>query len=146
MDRFINHIPAHTSWPTTILHFGFLGVVLHQYMRVVEVDANALKYLLAYTIVPLTVILDLHLYGGLDVPASLLRTFVVVSSFNAGLFGSIFVYRSFFHRLRRFPGPFWAKVSKFWAFAAAIKRQRFYLDVAKVHEKYGDFVRVGKSG
>lgn len=145
MDRIINHIPAHTSWPTTILHFGLLGIVVHQYMRVVEVDSKALKYLLAYIFVPLIIVLDLHFYGGLDVPASLLRTFVVVSSFNAGLFGSIFVYRVFFHRLRRFPGPFWAKVSMLWSFVAAIKRQKFYLDVAEMHEKYGDFVRVGKS-
>ncbi|PSR83512.1 cytochrome P450 [Coniella lustricola] len=143
MDRLIQHIPADSAWTTLVFQFGLLGIAVHPYMRLVEVDSKATTYFLSYVFVPLAIVLDLHFYGGLSVSASLLRTFVVVSSFSAGLFASILVYRLFFHRLRRFPGPFGAKVSKIWAFVGCLKRHTSYLDVAELHDKYGDFVRVG---
>lgn len=65
------------------------------------------------------------------------------TSFLAGLFGSIFVYRVVFHRLRHFPGPFGAKVSKFWALKQAAETVQWNEKVRELHRKYGDFVRTG---
>lgn len=65
-----------------------------------------------------------------------------VAVFYATLALSITVYRLFFHRLRRFPGPFGARVTKFynsWHYIGG----RNYQNLDKLHEKYGRVVRTG---
>jgi len=59
------------------------------------------------------------------------------------LFSSIAIYRLFFHRLRRFPGPKLAAVTKFWHVFAA-RSSTNYLVMQKMHEKYGKLVRTGE--
>lgn len=59
------------------------------------------------------------------------------------LFSSITIYRLFFHRLRRFPGPKLAAVTKFWHVFAA-RSSTNYLVMQKLHEKYGKLVRTGE--
>lgn len=63
-------------------------------------------------------------------------------SYYVALFTSIIIYRIYFHPLRRFPGPFLAKISKFYMV--------FKAQDGKLHEhqnawiaKYGDIVRIG---
>lgn len=59
-----------------------------------------------------------------------------------GLFGSIEVYRVFFHRLRHFPGPFWARVSKFWhVYQCTDSKNHLLLD--RLFKQYGPLVRTG---
>ena len=67
---------------------------------------------------------------------------LVGGAYVGALFGSMFVYRVFFHRLRKFPGPFWAGVSKFWQVARVLD-SRNHLLLDRLHGKYGDFVRTG---
>ncbi|KAL4936547.1 hypothetical protein BDV06DRAFT_216594 [Aspergillus oleicola] len=64
-------------------------------------------------------------------------------SFNFGLLTSVIVYRSFFHRLRRFPGPWMSKISRLYTVYQAIERTKYHLDLEKMHRTYGDFVRTG---
>ncbi|KAI8163313.1 Cytochrome P450 monooxygenase [Colletotrichum sp. SAR 10_71] len=52
------------------------------------------------------------------------------------------VYRGFFHRLNRFPGPFLAKFSNLYVTARIWNRMHLHEDVKKLHEKYGDVVRI----
>ncbi|KIX99293.1 uncharacterized protein Z520_04869 [Fonsecaea multimorphosa CBS 102226] len=54
---------------------------------------------------------------------------------------SIFIYRVFFHRLRAFPGPFWARVTKLWTRESHL-RGEYHRDSLELHHKYGDIVRV----
>ncbi|GKT54529.1 cytochrome P450 [Colletotrichum tofieldiae] len=66
----------------------------------------------------------------------------ISGSYFLALFTSIGVYRLFLHPLRRFPGPFPAKITKLhttWQ-NRDWKLHRRYLEM---HEKYGDVVRVG---
>lgn len=59
---------------------------------------------------------------------------------------NVLVYRAFFHRLRHFPGPFGARLSKFWAVWQTVKsKARWYQVTERLHEEYGDYVRTGKS-
>lgn len=53
-------------------------------------------------------------------------------------------WRILLHRLRRFPGPFWAVVSKFWHVIKCLQtNSQNHLILDGLHQKYGDFVRTG---
>ncbi|KAI1372782.1 putative benzoate 4-monooxygenase cytochrome P450 [Hypoxylon crocopeplum] len=71
------------------------------------------------------------------------RTCIVASSFNAGLFSSMTIYRLFFHRLRNFPGPIDVKVSRLFSAFRAANSGKYYNEIGQMHEEYGDFVRTG---
>nr|P0DPA4.1 RecName: Full=Cytochrome P450 monooxygenase FCK2; AltName: Full=Cytokinin biosynthesis protein 2 [Fusarium pseudograminearum CS3096] len=60
-----------------------------------------------------------------------------------GLLISILMYRSWFHRLRRFPGPFCARLSNLYITFRAFKKNRLYEEVQQLHRRYGDIVRIG---
>ncbi|KAI1383021.1 cytochrome P450 monooxygenase-like protein [Hypoxylon trugodes] len=64
------------------------------------------------------------------------------ASYLTALFGSMIVYRLFFHQLSKFPGPRLAAVSKFWHIFN-IRTSRNYLFLRRMHEKYGSYVRTG---
>ncbi len=120
-----------------------LGVLFHLCIRSIEID-YLIWHLLALSTVALSGLAYAHLALGetglLEVAA---KALLVAVSFNTGLAGSILVYRLFFHRLRSFPGPLGAKISRFYTVKLAAKSCQYNLEVAKMHEKYGDFVRTG---
>ncbi|KAI1325711.1 cytochrome P450 [Xylariaceae sp. FL0255] len=66
----------------------------------------------------------------------------ICSSYAAGLFISIIVYRKFFHRLRHFPGPPFAAVTKFWH-VLKCREGRNHLILQELVEKYGSIIRTG---
>ena len=68
----------------------------------------------------------------------------LISSYAAALFSSMTVYRVFFHRLRDFPGPPLAKVSKLWHMSKVLDAKQ-YLFLDGLRMKYGDYVRTGTS-
>ncbi|KAL7944135.1 cytochrome P450 [Trichoderma barbatum] len=70
-----------------------------------------------------------------------LKTSVISVSYFVGLFASIAVYRVFFHRLRRFPGPFAAKLTKFYGPYLAWDG-KLHVKHIELFEKYGDIVRI----
>ncbi|KAL7908177.1 cytochrome P450 [Trichoderma velutinum] len=70
-----------------------------------------------------------------------LRATAISLSYFLGLFASIAVYRLFFHRLRRFPGPFAAKLTKFYGPYSA-RGGKSHIKFVELFEKYGDIVRI----
>lgn len=66
----------------------------------------------------------------------------LVASFFAALFESIVLYRTLFHPLRTFSGPFGAKISKIWH-VYHIRNSQNHLFLDKLHRRYGTFVRTG---
>lgn len=68
----------------------------------------------------------------------------MTAGYLLAMFSSIVIYRVFLHRLKDFPGPLWARISKIWHAWKARHRQN-YLLLAKLHHEYGDFVRTGAS-
>lgn len=61
-----------------------------------------------------------------------------------GLYGSMAFYRVFMHRLSRFPGPFLARLSNFYVTALSARKLHLYEETEKLHQKFGDYVRLGK--
>lgn len=68
---------------------------------------------------------------------------LVTAAYLGALWSSMIVYRVFFHRLRRFPGPPLAKVSKFYHMLSLGKMDN-YRRLACWHKQHGNFVRTGK--
>jgi cytochrome P450 family 628 len=64
------------------------------------------------------------------------------ASYAAGLFGSIIVYRAFFHRLRKFPGPRIAGLTALWSFKETLFGFQWFLKLEQLHQTYGDFVHI----
>jgi tryprostatin B 6-hydroxylase len=60
-----------------------------------------------------------------------------------GLFLSITGYRLCFHPLRKFPGPFVAKLSKTIYGPYMNRSGKMHLEQDEMHQKYGDFIRTG---
>lgn len=100
------------------------------------------------------------LFGLLFTPASILAIFfslgipflqasattaTIWGSFLSGLTTSIIAYRWFFHPLRKFPGPAMARTTKWWGAMKAANSYQHHYEVQKLHDKYGDFVRIGES-
>lgn len=67
---------------------------------------------------------------------------VIIGGYLLGLYSSMVVYRIFFHRLRHFPGPKLASVSKLWHVFHALDSRNHQL-FERLHEQYGDYVRIG---
>ncbi|KAF2802071.1 cytochrome P450 [Mytilinidion resinicola] len=81
--------------------------------------------------------------GGQDASVSLLSLiFKINLLYTATLFLSVAIYRRFFHRARHFPGPLFASLTKFWAFFT-LYSGNYHRTTRALHQKYGDFVRVG---
>ncbi|KAM0261045.1 hypothetical protein ACHAQJ_002484 [Trichoderma viride] len=65
----------------------------------------------------------------------------ISASYFLGLFTSIVIYRLFFHRLRRFPGPFAAKITKLYGPYIALDGKP-HVKQLDLFEKYGNIVRI----
>ena len=62
----------------------------------------------------------------------------------AGLYASLIAYRLFWHPLRNFSGPFWARITSLW-FCTQIKNADAHKKMLALHSTYGLFVRIGSS-
>jgi membrane protein YqaA with SNARE-associated domain len=71
-------------------------------------------------------------------------TTALAGALLGGIFSSMLVYRGFLHRLGRFPGPFFARFSGLYMTLRGGRKMQTFREVQKLHEKYGDVVRVGK--
>ncbi|CAI7630409.1 unnamed protein product [Penicillium crustosum] len=59
-----------------------------------------------------------------------------------GVYSSMLVYRGFFHRLGKFPGPFVARLSNLYLTMMS-SNLHLYEEIGRLHETYGDYVRTG---
>ncbi|KAK7427043.1 hypothetical protein QQZ08_006470 [Neonectria magnoliae] len=118
------------------------GIVAHLAIRPIEIDSRAWTLFFSYLGVVTALLLTYAQACGFRFVEALFRTGLVSSAFNLGLISSILLYRAIFHRLHHFPGPFLAKLSRFYAMKNAINLKANE-DIQRLHEQYGDFVRVG---
>ncbi|KAG3183374.1 hypothetical protein PC129_g25339 [Phytophthora cactorum] len=103
-------------------------------------DRNAVKVLLVHLLVLILIMpLEVVSWGagkGLQVSALVFATYLTT------LFTSIVVYRLFFHQLQRFPGPFWARVTK--GYGTYVNRNgKMHEEYDRLLHEYGPFVRIG---
>ncbi|KAM5376429.1 hypothetical protein ACJZ2D_005483 [Fusarium nematophilum] len=126
-----------------------VGVLLHvSVFRHGEWDLYTARFIVAWVVSQATLTCVLAELAG-DAYGSYWEAFLTVATyftlFGAGITSSILVYRSSFHRLNRFPGPFAARLSNLHATFLRVKGWRLYQEVQKLHREYGDIVRLGPS-
>ncbi|CVL12932.1 related to pisatin demethylase cytochrome P450 [Fusarium proliferatum] len=137
---------AHLETPQAFGAAIILGVLVHIFvLRKGEWDLWTVKFIKAWATYEVTVSLFLTQLYSFSVWQAVSVTNKWFASFAAGLTISILSYRAFFHRLNRFPGPFIARLSTVYATYLAVDEEHMYLEVQKLHEKYGDIVRIGPS-
>ncbi|KAL8895404.1 MAG: hypothetical protein Q9192_003654 [Flavoplaca navasiana] len=81
-----------------------------------------------------------QLHGSLSGSAS--TTAVTVICYFVSLYTSVVAYRARFHRLRNFPGPRLAAISKLWH-VWQCRDSRNHLVLDRLQRQYGQFVRTG---
>lgn len=121
-----------------------LGVCFHLAIRDVEVDYRLWRMTAIWTTLATMFVFTLIRLCDFTILQALGRLFVVSWSFNIGLALSMGIYRVFLHRLRNFPGPFGAKLSRLYAVKASSNLQ-YNRELENMHEKYGDVVRTGNT-
>lgn len=77
-----------------------------------------------------------------DMSSAFKTSFFLIASYATSLFTSMTTYRVFFHRLRHFPGPPLAAVSKLYHVLQVLDAKQ-YLFLDKLRKQYGDYVRTG---
>ncbi|KAH0524178.1 hypothetical protein TsFJ059_009080 [Trichoderma semiorbis] len=141
-DAFSTALQA--SWELSALVSLLAGVASHHLIfRPFEIDGYAWQILFIFlgsVFIFVTAYIQLAGYG---VMLALCRVSLIATAYSSGAAISIFMYRAFFHPLNRFPGPFLAKISRFYAMNNAAKNIKAFEDIRSLHKKYGDIVRVG---
>ncbi|OAK99635.1 cytochrome P450 [Phaeosphaeriaceae sp. SRC1lsM3a] len=112
---------------------ALLGVMFHVAIQPIEFELIMFHFMATYVFA-----FTLLVYAFGFMKASLCTT-----SFTTGLLSSMALYRVALHRCRRFPGPFSAKITRFYAAKLSAKDVQYYKELAKMHQQYGDFVRTG---
>lgn len=118
------------------------GVAAHHLLfRHGEWDNSAPAIVTSYLVI--FTVLNVTRLGELVTGVQDLNAFQLLVSHLVGLYSSIIVYRLFFHRLRKFPGPIAAAVTAFYASFLPARRLNKFEEVGKLHRKYGDYIRLG---
>jgi hypothetical protein len=124
-----------------------LGVLSHvSIFRILPVEEYLYGLLGLYLVTPLLITLAYTFVTNFALPQVLIRVGWIVLAFNGGLTSSIGVYRLFFHRLHHFPGPVLSKLSRFYDAYLAGRNVQYNVEIEKLHDTYGDFIRTGRSG
>lgn len=119
-----------------------IGICSHLYFIRGEHDQHAHQWILRILTGTVALTLVVLFKTKFYFLQSIIITTLLTASYFLGLYGSILLYRLAFHPLRRFPGPFWAKVSNLYH-GYMVRRSDNYLWIRTLHERYGPIVRTG---
>lgn len=82
-------------------------------------------------------------FGDQSIACTLYQTILLWTGFVIGFLTSLSIYRLYLHRCRKFPGPLMAKLTRFYAVYLNAKDAQYYQELGKLHEEYGDYLRIG---
>lgn len=120
-----------------------LGITSHLlYFRHGEHHMQALIIFWIFVAAYLALIVDEYFIYAKDIALALHNASWISFGYAAGLWTSMSIYRIFFHRLRSFPGPPLAKITKFWH-SFKLLDSRNHLLMEELNKQYGDIVRTG---
>ncbi|KAI5861150.1 cytochrome P450 [Durotheca rogersii] len=133
-----------SSWRVTVGFAALTGACFHQTIRPFEVDNYGWGLVLAYLGLVGSLFMSYMISTSFSVTKGILHTWAAGAAFLGGFYGSMLLYRAFFHPLRKFPGPAAARLSNAYHFTIAARtNMQYHLHLQKLHQRYGDFVRTG---
>ena len=122
-----------------------LGAISHAaYFIHGEHHTSAPRLFAAAIFVPIVTFTGLVKVVGVSSNEAVQTTASLFGGFVGALWTSILIYRAIFHRLKGFPGPPMAKLTKLWHVLKVSKRVRNFETLDELHHKYGDYVRTGR--
>ena len=122
---------------------GAAGVLIHNSIFIHgEWHLHAIVLLELHALAYAGLVLLETIYYKISWVAALTASSQMSSVYTLCLLASITIYRVFFHRLRTFPGPVLASVSKLWHTVHCLDSKSHIL-IEKLHREYGDFIRTG---
>lgn len=126
-----------------------LGVLLHiTLFRHGEWDLKAKALcLVGFATYVLLFLLFICAFGELSFHScvlALLSAQKVILAQLLGLTSSIMIYRMYFHRLCKFPGPILASITGWYHTYLYARRGHLYEEIQELHKRYGPVVRVGQ--
>lgn len=128
-----------STWVTSAL----LGVAFHAFTQMWELDLLVPQTLGGLSAAALAAFyVDVQVFHSAVADAAT-NLAIAAFGFVLSLTASTFIYRVFFHRLRKFPGPFAAKTTKLYSIYLS-RNLQYHFEIEKLHKKYGDVVRTGK--
>ncbi|OJJ42108.1 hypothetical protein ASPZODRAFT_137494 [Penicilliopsis zonata CBS 506.65] len=134
--------------PTILATASVTGVALHLFLfKRVEVDkrpvSTGASFIVAYFLLALA-LPSLSAEYNANLPWALIVAGLAWWCLVLSLCVSILIYRAFLHPLRKFPGPFGARLSKFWALNKVLETKcGWYRILDQLQQQYGDYVRTG---
>lgn len=127
-----------STWVTSAL----LGVAFHAFTQMWELDLLVPQTLGGLSAAALAAFyVDVQVFHSAVADAAT-NLAIAAFGFVLSLTASTFIYRVFFHRLRKFPGPFAAKTTKLYSIYLS-RNLQYHFEIEKLHKKYGDVVRTG---
>lgn len=124
---------------------GAAGVLIHNTLFIYgEWHLHSAQVLVLHALAYAGLLVFQVFYQNISWLAALTLSSQMFGMYTLCLLASIGIYRIFFHRLRNFPGPLLASVSKLWHVAHCLDSKNHIL-MEKMHQEYGDFVRTGPS-
>lgn len=132
--------PSHVS-PIALLAIAS-GIMMHTMVfRIGEWDTASPSIVVAYA----SVISAATFLSTSQFSIPFMEIAQAVAYHVGGLFVSMLIYRHFFHRLSKYPGPFLARLTTFYITARSMKKLHLFEEVRSLHAQYGDIVRLGMS-
>ncbi|MCJ1231843.1 hypothetical protein MMC12_008522, partial [Toensbergia leucococca] len=127
------------------LAVALVGAATHlAYFNRAEHHLHGVFYLQLFLALFTTAITAIALVGHEPIANAFAQISILTATYLSGLYTSLILYRTLFHPLSKFPGPFGARISNLW-FSAQLKNADAHKTVLKLHEQYGDFLRIGSS-
>ncbi|KAF4541323.1 Cytochrome P450 [Lasiodiplodia theobromae] len=134
---------ASPSLPVSAFAAAGLGAAFHLASQNFELDKHAWRLIGGFYLYVFSAIVAATYYLGNGVLSATLQVVPLAVATLVGLYSSIAIRRLFLSPLRKFPGPWQARLSKFYHWYLESKNLQLFEEVRKMHEKYGDFVRTG---
>jgi hypothetical protein len=122
-----------------------LGIVSHLSYFIHGEHLTNIPRILAFAVLAQCLIFGLlTLLIGFSPLRALITIWLPTAVYLSSVWTSMLIYRVFFHPLRSWPGPFAARLSKFYH-VFQIRKLDQYKHLQRMHDQYGDFVRIGQS-
>lgn len=120
-----------------------LGVALHTVACNFEIDMHAIALAGLFSVLEMVYFYITIKTPGATLYDAIFTVYTQTACLTIGFVASMLLYRGLFHRLRRFPGPAAARLTKFYAVWKSSLARQYHLELGAMQAKYGDVVRTG---